>query len=50
VALAKQEGVCVWLVHGATQAGGRPSYHRDLWDAADERIELDAAFFGRVAR
>lgn len=51
VQLAKQEGVCVWLVHGPGRAPGRPStYHQDLWDAVDERIEMDAQFFAQICR
>ncbi|MHB1510144.1 MAG: NYN domain-containing protein [Acidimicrobiales bacterium] len=51
VTLAKQEGVCVWLVHGpGRSAAGQSTYHHDLWDAVDERIELDAAFLARIER
>ena len=50
VAVAKQEGVSVWLVHGPRRsAEGKPTYAQDLWDAADERVELDEAFMGRVS-
>jgi uncharacterized LabA/DUF88 family protein len=45
VTVAKQEGVCVWLVHGP-----RGTYAAELWDAADERIELDKALMEEVAR
>lgn len=48
-ALAKQEGVCVWLVHRPGRSAAGPStYHQDLWDAVDERIELDTRFLARI--
>lgn len=51
IAVAKQEGVCVWLVHGPRRnRRGQQSYATELWDAADERLELDQAFMDEVAR
>ena len=51
VVLAKQEGVCVWLVHGPGKGGSsRSTYHQELWDAVDERIELAGPFLKRIAR
>lgn len=47
VEVAKQEGVCVWLVHGPRRS---KTYARELWDAVDERIELTAALMSSVAR
>jgi uncharacterized LabA/DUF88 family protein len=52
VEVAKQEGVCVWLVHGPSRsrANGTSTYARELWEAADERIELTPAFIAPLAR
>jgi len=41
----KREGVCVWLVHGP-----RATYSRDLWLAADERLEIGIALMRAIAR
>jgi len=35
VEFAKKEGVIVWLIHGPSG-----TYHKDLWQAADERKEI----------
>lgn len=50
--VAKQEGVSVWLVHGPrrSRAEGKPTYAQELWEAADQRFELDQAFMDKVAR
>ena len=45
VAAAKQEGISFWLFHGP-----RGTYSRELWQAADERIEFDATFMDTVRR
>jgi uncharacterized LabA/DUF88 family protein len=45
VTAAKNEGVLVRLVHGSVH---RP--HRDLWDAADERVRLTQELIDRIAR
>jgi uncharacterized LabA/DUF88 family protein len=45
VEVAKQEGVCVWLFHGPA-----PSYARELWNAADERVPLTQPFMASIAR
>ena len=52
VVAAKLEGVCVWLFHGPSNSkvNGKPTFARELWDACDERIELDQPFMARVAR
>jgi uncharacterized LabA/DUF88 family protein len=52
VEVAKVEGVCVWLFHGPTQSkvSGTPTYARELWDVADERIELTQSFIDGCAR
>lgn len=52
VETAKQEGVCVWLVHGPprSRADRTSTYARELWDAADERIELTQAFMEACSR
>jgi uncharacterized LabA/DUF88 family protein len=46
VEVAKQEGVCVWLIHGPARSrtSGSTTYARELWDIADERIELTQKF------
>lgn len=52
VATAKLEGVCVWLFHGPARAktSGKPTYALELWEAADERVELTQQFMDGVAR
>ncbi len=52
VETAKQEGVCVWLIHGPVRSrvDGTATYARELWDAVDERIELTQTFMDGVAR
>jgi uncharacterized LabA/DUF88 family protein len=52
VEVAQQEGVCLWLVHGPSRsrANGTSTHARELWDAADERIELTPAFIAPLAR
>lgn len=45
VRVAKQEGVSFWLLHGP--AG---TYSRELWQEADERVEIDAAFISVVSQ
>ena len=40
VKTAKDENIIVRLAHGSTD-----TYDRALWDEADERIELNEAFF-----
>lgn len=37
VEMARREGIIVRLVHGPTR-----SYHQDLWNAVDERLEITA--------
>jgi uncharacterized LabA/DUF88 family protein len=52
VEVAKQEGVCTWLVHGParSKSDGSSTYARELWEAVDERIELTQAFMTGIAR
>lgn len=51
VVIAKQEGVSVWLVHGPRRSKkGQATHAQELWDAADDRLELDQAFMDLVAR
>lgn len=45
VGVAKQEGISFWLFHGP-----RGTYSRELWQEADERMELDDAFMDTVRR
>ena len=45
VAVAQQEGVSVWLVHGPPS-----TYANELWSAVDERILIDDRCVGDVAR
>ncbi len=46
------EGVSMWLVHGPTYSkkNNRPTYHRDLWNVADERFELAQSLIDGVLR
>ncbi|MCZ2110385.1 MAG: NYN domain-containing protein [Dehalococcoidia bacterium] len=41
VRIARDEGVVVQLAHG----GGKNRPHNELWNTADERVELDARWF-----
>lgn len=45
VQVAKQEGVGTWLIHGPAT-----SFHRDLWQEADDRHEMDATFIAQCRR
>lgn len=45
IKVAKQEGISFWLFHGP-----RGTYSRELWQEADERMELDNAFIDAVRR
>ena len=49
--VARQEGVAVWLVHGPSRGAkqGTPTYHQQLWVAADERIEITPAFIAAAS-
>jgi uncharacterized LabA/DUF88 family protein len=49
---AKQEGILVWLFHGprVSKKDGSPTFAQELWQAADERYEIDLAFMKRVKR
>jgi uncharacterized LabA/DUF88 family protein len=42
---AKREGIAVWLFTGEPQ-----SHARELWHAADERVELDKPFLNTVRK
>lgn len=51
VIVAKQEGVSVWHIHGPRRTSrGESTYSQELWESCDERLELDSALMGRVAR
>ncbi len=43
--VAKWEGIAVWLFTGEPQ-----SHARELWHAADERVELDLPFLNTIRR
>ena len=43
VEVAKREGVSFWLFHGP-----RGSYSQELWNEADERVEMDSDFVDTV--
>ncbi len=43
------EGVSMWLIHGPTVArDGRSTYHKDLWNLADERFEITQGFIDKI--
>ena len=42
---AQQEGIKTWHIHGPAR-----SYARELWQKADDRLEMTAEFMGTVAR
>jgi uncharacterized LabA/DUF88 family protein len=50
--VAKDEGILVWLFHGPPKSctDGSPTYARELWEAADERHEIDLDFMRSIAR
>ena len=48
VEIAQQEGIVTWLFHGPRQSV-HSSYARELWLAADRRVEMDQAFMESVA-
>ncbi len=50
--VAKTEGISVWLFHGprASTVDGKPTYAAELRLAADERVEIDAAFAQQIKR
>ena len=52
VQAAKLEGVSVWLFHGPADArgSGQSTYSRELWLAADDRSEIDRAFWDQIRR
>lgn len=52
VEVAKQEGVCIWHVHGpaVSKLSGKSTYAQELWDMCDERIELTQAFMDKTKR
>ena len=52
VELAKREGVSVWLFHGPSVAADNQTstYSRELWQVADDRREIDRAFWDSVRR
>ncbi len=46
VKIARDEGVVVRLAHGA----GKNRPHNELWEVADERVELTATWFAGYLR
>jgi len=50
--VAKEEGILVWLFHGPRKSkrDGSSTYAYELWQAADERFEIDQDFMNRVKR
>lgn len=51
-AVAKDEGILVWLFHGPkkSRTDGSPSFAQELWEAADERFEIDSNFMRSIER
>lgn len=43
IEFAKKEGVIVWLIHGPSG-----TYHKDLWQVADERKEITQEIINKV--
>lgn len=49
--VAQQEGIAAWLVHGPrVNSKGDSTYAEELWEAADERMELTLGLMNSVAR
>lgn len=43
------EGVSMWLIHGPTIShDGRSTYHKELWNLADERFEVTQPFIDKL--
>lgn len=43
------EGASMWLIHGPNVShDGHSSYHRDLWNLADERFEMTQPFIDKL--
>jgi len=48
---AQQEGIATWLVHGPrVDSKGDSTYAEELWEAADERMELTFDLMSSIAR
>jgi uncharacterized LabA/DUF88 family protein len=52
VEIAQQEGIVLWLVHGPrfSKIDSHSTYAEELWDKADERLELTKEFITKVVR
>ena len=52
IVATKREGVAAWLFHGPRQSldNGERTYSEELWQQADERVTMDAAFWQSVTR
>ena len=52
VIVAKLEAVTIWLFHGPRRSptDDKPTYHFELWQAADERFEITKQFLKSVKR
>lgn len=50
--VAANEGIAVWLFHGPRKSvvDGRPTFALELWQAADERCEIEKTFIEKVKR
>jgi uncharacterized LabA/DUF88 family protein len=50
LAVAKEEGISVWLFHGPRRSriSGQATFATELWKIADERIEIDIAFMKAI--
>ncbi len=49
VAMAREEGVSIWLFHGPYRSAVS-GYSNELWDLVDMRHEIDQAFMNQVQR
>lgn len=50
--VAKEEGLVVWLMHGPrhSRTDGTCTFAQELWQSADERIEIDLAFMQAIQK
>jgi uncharacterized LabA/DUF88 family protein len=50
--VAKEEGILVWLFHGPpiSKKDDSSTYAHELWEAADERFEIDLNFMQSIER
>lgn len=46
----KQHGVLTVLWHGPIRSGQKNTVHKELWDACDDRFEIDGDMISKLCR